>query len=135
VGFERGDPNCLHAWGPEQNERVLDYLTFWRTCTKCGEKRPTRSLSRGPMIYITDHVHGITYVIGSNQNRAKKEFRYLRCLCGNSVRVDFELEEDFRVIRKAPVTCDWCGERYAPGCGGPDDRPRGGWWEDAPEVD
>ena len=98
----RGDPNCPHVWGPEQKTRVLDALMFWRTCTKCGEKRATHSLLRGSDIFITDHIHGIHYVIGSHQNRAKQEFRYLRCPCGNSVRVYFELLEDCRVIQKAP---------------------------------
>ena len=89
--FKRGDDRCKHVWGDEKGERHLDHFMWWRVCTKCGEKRTTRSLDRGAGIEIFDWVSGVRYVIGSSQNLARTEFRYLNCDCGNSVRVDFEL--------------------------------------------
>jgi hypothetical protein len=133
--FKRGDDKCSHAWGDEQGERHLDHFMWWRVCTKCGEKRTTRALSRGPAIAIQDWISGVSYVIGSRHNLANKEFRYLHCECGNSVRVEFDLGDDGRVVRKASAACDWCGARYGAGSRGPEHRPRGAFWADAPEVE
>lgn len=133
--FKRGDDTCRHAWGEEQSERHLDLFMWWRRCTKCGEKRTTRTLSRGPAIEIHDWVSCIHYVIGSKQNLAQEEFRYLRCECGNSVRVAFDLGDNGRVVRKVPVTCAWCGARYGAGSVGPVHCVRGAFWRDAPEIE
>jgi hypothetical protein len=80
-------------------------------------------------------VSGIRYVIGSRQNLADQEFRYLHCDCGNSVRVDFDLGDSGRVARKADAACEWCGARYRAGTRGPEHRPRAAIWAEAPEVD
>lgn len=133
--FKRGDDQCSHAWGDEQSKRHLDLFIWWRVCTKCGETRTTRSLSRGPTIEIHDVVNGILYVIGSRQNLASVEFRYLRCGCGNSLRVDFDLGDNGRVVRKNSVSCDWCGARYGAGSHGPEHRPRAASWADAPQIE
>jgi len=84
---------------------------------------------------VSDWISGVNYVIGSAQNLAHKEFRYLRCDCGNSVRVDFELEDRGRVVRRSATTCAWCGAVFSVGSGGPDHRHRGSFWDDAPEVE
>ena len=133
--FKRGDDRCRHAWGDEQGERHLDHFMWSRVCKKCGEKRTTRSLDRGAGIEIFDWVSGVRYVIGSSQNLAKTEFRYLHCECGNSVRVDFELVDKGRVVRKSAVTCEWCGAAFGIGSRGPEHRPRAAMWADAPEVE
>jgi hypothetical protein len=108
---------------------------WFRVCENCGEKRTTRSLFRGPGIEIHDWISGISYLIGSDVNLAKQEFRFLNCICGNTVRVDFDLAENGRVVRKSAVTCDCCGEGYSAGSQGPDHRPRGAFWVDSPEIE
>ena len=133
--FKRGDDNCTHTWSDEQSERRLDWFTWWRVCTQCGEQRATRHKSRGPFLHISDDVNGVSYVVGSRQNLAGREFRWLECECGNSVLVDFDLGDHGRVTRKTAVTCDWCGAQYPAGSGGPVHRPRSAFWKDAPEIE
>jgi hypothetical protein len=132
--FKRGDASCKHSWGDEQGERHLDHFMWWRACPKCGEKRPTRTLDRGPNIEVFDLVNGVFYVIGSKQNLAATEFRYIKCGCGNSLRVDFDLGDQGRVVRNSAVICEWCGATFSIGSRGPDHRPRSAMWADAPEV-
>ena len=132
---ERGDDPCRHEWDHEQSERQFDVFMWWRVCKRCGEKRTTRTLFRGPDIRVYDQVHGVRYVISSKQNRAKEEFRYLVCDCGNTLRVDFELADHGRVTRTSCVVCDWCAGRFDKGNLGRADRPHAASWGDSPEVE
>ena len=132
--LKRDGGQCKHVWGDEQGERKLDYFMWWRVCGKCGKERATRAASRGAVIEIWDMVSGIRHVIGSRQNLASKEFRYLHCECGNTLRVDFNVADNGRVTRKKSVACDWCGARYSTGSSGPEHRPRAALWDDAPDV-
>ena len=134
VQFKRGDDRCRHTWGDEESDNALESFMWSRTCTQCGEKRTTRMLNRGATIEVSDWVNGVSYVIGSAHNLANTEFRYLKCDCGNSVRVEFELSDDGRVERKSAVACEWCGATFPVGSRGPDHGPRGAFWLDAPEV-
>jgi|SRR6185369_10060801 len=133
--FSAGSDACDHSWSPEQQERDIDYRAWWRSCTLCGERRTTRTFRRGPAIEIYDVVHNVRYVIGSQHNRADREFRYLHCACGNSIQVAFDVDDHARVTRRFAVKCERCGEKFSAGTSGPDSRPKSALWLDAAEID